>query len=188
MFRQKIVIFSGKARHGKDTAADHMVKELTEAGYSAIKIAYADYLKFVCKQYFGWNGEKDDIGRTILQTVGTDRTRRTNKDYWVDHVIGLSKTIFKTVDYIIISDARFINEMDKWYEYEEKSNRRLSIKTVRIERVEMGGLPFDNGLTDKQKAHPSECELDSYFFDYKLTAASVESLKEMVSQLKFELM
>lgn len=77
----KIIMISGKMRHGKDTCAQFIKEELERANKHVLVIHYADYLKFVLKQYFGWNGEKDEEGRKLLQTVGTDLIRARQPDF-----------------------------------------------------------------------------------------------------------
>ena len=78
----KIITISGKAQHGKDTTAEMLKKKLEELQYKVLIIHYADYVKYVCRQYFNWDGNKDEKGRTILQQVGTNlaRARRETID------------------------------------------------------------------------------------------------------------
>ena len=52
----KIILIGNKARMGKDTFANMLKEELNER---AVIIHFADALKFVCKSYYGWNGEKN---------------------------------------------------------------------------------------------------------------------------------
>ena len=77
----KVILISGKARHGKDTLAGMMKEELERKSKRVLIAHYADLLKFICKNFFGWNGEKDDNGRALLQRVGTDVIRKQNPDY-----------------------------------------------------------------------------------------------------------
>ena len=60
----KIILIGNKARMGKDTFATMLKEELNER---AIIVHFADVLKFICKSYYNWNGEKDTFGRTLLQ-------------------------------------------------------------------------------------------------------------------------
>lgn len=70
----KIVCISGKAQHGKDTTAK-LLEEILEAQGNRVLIAhYGDLVKYVCKTFFGWDGKKDEKGRTLLQRVGTDKS------------------------------------------------------------------------------------------------------------------
>ena len=59
----KIIAISGKAQHGKDTTAGFLKSTLEADGYKVQVAHYADLLKYICKQFFGWNGQKDDAGR-----------------------------------------------------------------------------------------------------------------------------
>lgn len=84
----KILLISGKAQHGKDTTAGMLKEQLESDGYRVLIAHYADLLKFICRQYFDWNGEKDEAGRHTLQYVGTDIIRKEHPDYWVDFLTG----------------------------------------------------------------------------------------------------
>ena len=67
MDQTRVITISGKARSGKDTTALLLKEALEKKGYRVLITHYADLLKFVCKEYFGWNGEKDEEGRTLIQ-------------------------------------------------------------------------------------------------------------------------
>ena len=49
----KVILLSGKARSGKDTAAEAILKE-----YQVITFAFADEVKSVAYKYFGRRGRK----------------------------------------------------------------------------------------------------------------------------------
>ena len=58
----KVVCISGKAQHGKDTMAS-MIKEcLEDYGKHVVIVHYADLLKYICRTFFGWDGNKDENG------------------------------------------------------------------------------------------------------------------------------
>ena len=71
----KVVCISGKAQHGKDTTAGMMKTVLESMGHTVLIAHYGDLVKYVCRTFFGWNGEKDAYGRSLLQKVGTDIVR-----------------------------------------------------------------------------------------------------------------
>lgn len=154
-----ICCISGKARHGKDTFAGFLRDALERRGYRVLIFHYADLLKYLATQYFGWNGVKDDTGRTLLQWLGTDTVRERDPEFWVDFAVRMFKVFHTEWDYILIPDCRFPNEIDKM-----KTDMGLFCKvlTMRIDR----GINFDNGLSEEQKNHPSETALDDYDFDY----------------------
>ena len=62
----KVILISGKAQHGKDTSA-LILEEIYEAENKRVLIThYADLLKYICKQYFNWDGKKDEKTALLL--------------------------------------------------------------------------------------------------------------------------
>jgi hypothetical protein len=165
----KLILICGKAQHGKDTAAEFIKKNLEEKGNKVLLTHFADLLKYICKQFFGWNGEKDEAGRTLLQWVGTEKVREIFPTFWADFINDIL-TIFKDEwDYVIIPDCRFPNEIDSFAEFHPT--------TVRVER-----LQFESTLTEEQKQHISEIALDNYKFDYYIKSLSgIDNLKREIT-------
>jgi len=151
----KIVCISGKAQHGKDTAASIAADHLRSMGFRVLVTHYADLLKYVCKTFFGWDGKKDDDGRWLLQHVGTDVVRNYDSMFWVRFVASIVNMFPDEWDYVIIPDTRFPNEIGAWKTY------GFDAKHIRVFRPN-----FDNGLTEKQQRHPSETALDRHPADY----------------------
>lgn len=166
------ILCSGMARHGKDTSAEFIKENLEEAGYSVLITHYADLLKFICKNFFGWNGEKDEAGRTLLQKIGTDCIRSQNPDYWVNFIVNLVKMFPNRYDFIIIPDTRFPNEIERI------QDAGFDVAHIRVVRNE-----FTSALTDEQKQHPSETALDGTIPDYWLYNSTLEQLKNDVKVL-----
>lgn len=149
----KVICISAKARHGKDTVASIMAEYLEEKGNKVLIAHFADLLKYICTKFFGWNGDKDEKGRTLLQYVGTDVVGKQRPDFWVNFIIDILKLFENEWDFVIIPDCR--------YPIEYKAMRNIFDTTlIRVERPN-----FDNGLTDTQKNHPSEVAMDNYDFD-----------------------
>lgn len=168
----KFICISGKARHGKDTVADMMQSEL-EARHNRVLIThYADLLKYICKAYFGWDGNKDEAGRTLLQHVGTDCVRKQNPNFWVDFILQIATLFADKWDYIIIPDTRFPNEISRIKEQFDSVH-------IRVIRDEAG-----KELTQEQALHESEVALDHVAPDYSIyNCGSLEDLKENVTKL-----
>lgn len=146
--RVKAVCISGHARAGKDTTAEMMKKELeNEWHYRVLTIHNADLLKFMCKSLFGWDGNKDENGRHILQYVGTDVVRKQEPDFWVSFIIKILKLFPDEWDYVLIPDARFPNEIN------ELKKAGFDVRHIHIDR------PIENDLTEEQRNHPSETAL-----------------------------
>lgn len=177
----KIIMISGKARHGKDSIAKILTDKLTKNNYRCCIVSLADYLKYMLHKYKNWNGEKNENGRMLLQTIGTDLIR--NKLGWdTFHVERLAQDIkiFENdYDYFIIPDVRFINEiayMIAKYPY--------NIITIRVNR-----LNFISPLTIEQQYHQSEIDLDNYKgFDYVINCENgLDKLEKKVDKIYKEL-
>ena len=149
----KVCCISAKARHGKDTAAEILKNYLEARDQRVLIIHYADLLKYICKQFFGWDGNKDEKGRSLLQYVGTDVISSQQPAYWADFVVSILKFFEDRWDYVLIPDCRYPIEA-------ATIKSAFNTTVLRIERPN-----FDNGLTDKQKKHPSEIAMDDYHFD-----------------------
>lgn len=171
----KIICISGHAQNGKTTMAKALTKQLTDIGKNVKEINYADYLKFVAQKYYDWNGEKDKYGRALLQELGTDIVRNVNPDFWVNIVEMTINTLFvpEGVDYVIIADARFPNEIDYWRRNE------YDIMHIRVKRTG----DFDDGLTDEQRLHLSEISLDDYPAEIIIEAETVQDIEDSIDEL-----
>lgn len=173
----KVICISGKARHGKDTAAEYISAELTNKSYRVLVTHYGDLLKYICKTFFGWNGEKDEQGRQILQYVGTDIIRVKAPDYWVNFVADMLEFFKGNWDYVIIPDSRFPNEIDSLKE------RGFDVCSLRVIRD-----GFISDLTEEQLKHISEVALDDYRFDCVIhNSNSLENFYKKLSSFTEEL-
>lgn len=149
----KVCCISAKARHGKDTAAAMMAEYLESKGKRVLITHYADLLKFICAKYFGWNGDKDEAGRTLLQRIGTDVIGAKQPEYWAKFIVDILKFFEDEWDYVLIPDCRYPIEV---------STMEDNFDTV-VLRVERPG--FESNLTEEQKKHASEVMMDDYPFD-----------------------
>jgi len=152
--KMRVIVISGKAQHGKDTTAEMLKKCLEDKGRKVLITHYADLLKYICQNFFGWDGRKDDAGRQILQKVGTDIIRQKRPDFWVDFIIDILDLFPGEWDYVLIPDCRFPNEIDR---LKEAGFDLIHIRVVRDN--------FESPLTPEQQAHPSETALDDVIPD-----------------------
>ena len=151
----QLIVISGHAQHGKDTVGQIMKTKLERDGHSVLITHYADLLKFICQSYFGWDGEKNEYGRSLMQHVGTDIIRRQDKNFWVDFIAKILSWFRSNWEYVIIPDCRFENEI---YRFVEQGFNVIHI------RVQRDHAP--QTLTAEQANHPSETELDNVNPDY----------------------
>lgn len=156
----KVICISGKAQHGKDTTAGYLKEFLEERGKKVLICHYGDLVKYICKTFFDWDGQKDEKGRTLLQYVGTDVIRAQNNDYWVKFIHDILYMFYDEWDYVLIPDCRFPNEI------EYMTNSWVGVTHVRVVR---NNPYWTSPLTEEQQKHPSETALDGYSCNYVIS-------------------
>lgn len=165
-----VVCISGKAQHGKDTTAGIIKELLEEQGEKVLVAHYGDLVKYICRTFFNWNGEKDAAGRHLLQYVGTDVIRKKYPDYWVDFVAEMLELFNGEWDWVLIPDTRFPNEV----EVMKEKFRATHLRVIRQN--------FISPLTEEQQRHPSETEPDDYYADWFLfNDGTIDNLKTAVN-------
>lgn len=173
----KVILISGKARHGKDTLATMLQVKLADCGKRAKITHFGDLLKYVCRQFFDWDGNKDEAGRSLLQEVGTDIIRKKDPNFWCRFIYEMCQYTDK-YDYMIVADTRFMSEINQFPEAYK----------IRIERIFKPHELYE--LNDSQSTHISETELDKFdCWDYYIVAESgdIEYLYQNASQIVKEL-
>jgi len=151
----KIIAFTGKYQSGKTTCANFI--------QNTIKLSFAKPVKDIAKRQFGWDGQKDDRGRKLLQLIGTDVGREYNPNIWVEKM----EQEFENKEYwhtniIIIDDLRFNNEAELIKKWEG-----IIIEIIRP------GYNGDN--------HKSEQGIDKIFINYTIeNDGTIEELKNKV--------
>lgn len=185
----RIIGICGKAESGKDYIANYIKTVLEQRGCRVMVIHFADLLKWCCKEYFGWNGKKDEAGRALLQHVGTDyRLASTEPNGWAEIVRILIAMLQTQFNYVIVPDIRFTNE------YEMLTTNYPQTKFIRVDRYtideRMVIREYDNRLTEEQRNHPSETELEwferiDYFFRNYTTDSKDISLAQTIA-LEFD--
>lgn len=163
-----IIGMTGKARSGKNTAADMYVEALDG---DVEVFGFADPLKEMALEgnpivFFapepdgslrllrladvvediGWERAKDEYPevRRHLQWLGTNVVRRVRETYWVDQGIERARAARAAGKHVIITDIRFPNEAEAVW-----SQAGMVVKTV---RPGLGG--GENG------GHSSETSID----------------------------
>lgn len=162
-----IILLSGHARAGKDTVAN-----ILEKNYSAQVFAFADSIKDIARK-MGWDGKKDERGRKLLQTLGTEVGRAYNENVWVNMCIAEMKDYLALYNFtgfpklFVVSDCRFPNEITRVKE------EFPDVFTVRIHRD-----------TEEHMGHSSETSLDGFTFDYHINNnGTLEELEKAVEKV-----
>lgn len=169
---KKIILISGKAEHGKTTAANCMKDILEKNGYKVTITRYAKYLKEIAADYCGWNGEKDEAGRTLLQQLGTEviRQKLNKPEFHVGRICEDIEIASDYVDFVIIDDVRYPNEI--YYPVAKFGKEKVYI--YRVNRLNEDGTPFENSLSEEQRNHLSETALDNFPFDDKVSVSTLD--------------
>jgi len=177
---KKIILISGKAQHGKDSTADILMQYLEG---KSVKLAFADYLKYLATKFFNWNNIKDEQGRELLQKLGTDiiRDKLGWQNFHVDRICQDIKIAENEYDYFLIPDTRRKNEI-----YITKGMFPDKVITIRVIRTD-----FKSPLTLEQQNHISETDLDHFNFDYYVSCRTgleylEKEVQHLVKSLKLE--
>ena len=170
-----IYLVSGKAKHGKDTFSAYLKETYENKGKKVIITQLAKYIKYYAREMTGWDLSEETKPREFLQQLGTNVIRQElKKNYlFINRMIEDIEIFSYFFDVIIISDVRLKKEI-------------IDIKKVHPEAVaiKMNRIDFDNGLTDEQKKHPTEIDLDDFNeFDEEIVNTTLELLKKSAEDL-----
>ena len=173
--KTQIYLISGKARHGKDTFSGYLKNAYEENGKKVIVTQFSKYIKYYAREMTGWNLTEEDKPRSLLQTLGTDiiREKLGMEDLFIKRMIDDIKIFSCFYDAIIISDVRLRLEMDMIKDYYPEA---IGVNIFRPD--------FDNGLTEEQKKHKTEVDLDDYDrFDLHIINTTLEKLEKDARKL-----
>lgn len=173
-----VILVSGRAGVGKSTFARIAKEELYKRGYSVDIMAFAQGVKDCARQFFKWDGSKDERGRKLLQLIGTEVGRWYNPNIWVEYLKDHIKTgvLGLTSDVIIIDDWRFINEYTEFKT--EYSFQLLTVHIYAPEREILRGT--------KEYFHSSEVELpnsDIEYDEYIDNRGDLQTLEDNIKEI-----
>lgn len=171
----KLIILTGHAQSGKNETAN-IIKEYCEnKNKKTVILAYAKYIKDYIKEITNWDGSEETKPRELLQQLGVELIKdQIDENMLINRIKEDIKVYEYFFDVIIISDARFVTEIENI-----KNNNTTVIK---IEGKE-------NNLTEIQKNHITETALDNYNkYDYIIkNNKTKENLKKQIGKIMEEL-
>ena len=138
----------------------------------------AKYIKYYAREMTGWDLSEETKPREFLQQLGTSVIRQKLKkdDLFIKRMIDDIEIFSYFYDAIIISDVRLKKEI-----YDLKKVYP-NIKVIHIIRPD-----FDNGLTEEQKKHPTEIDLDDFNeFDIEVVNTTLEELEKSAEKIYME--
>ena len=148
----KIFLLAGTARSGKDTVGTIISDYYENKGLKVVRLGFADYIKLYAKKITDWDGSDAPKPRDLLQKLGTDVVRKKiNKDFFINRICEDIMVYKYYFDVIIITGARFPNELD----IPKEKFDNLYITYVKRPK-------YVNELTNAQNAHITEHALDNY--------------------------
>lgn len=101
-----------------------------------------------------------------------DQIRYIDPYYFVSFIVAILEAFTDKWDYVLLPDLRLKDEV------KIMKQCAFDCTTVRVTRNN-----FENNLTEEQRKHISEVDLDSYEFDYRIIVDNdIASLKTAVSQ------
>jgi len=147
----KIYGIAGKARSGKDTVAEIIVKNHKDK--KIITYPITKDLKEYAMKLSNWDGKDETKPRDLLQTLGK-QIKEKYPDFFIKRTEEDIKLLSKYCDIIIITGLRLIRELEFL-----KNNYDSTL--IKVETSN------DNGLTEKQKNDITEQEVDKFTnYDY----------------------
>lgn len=164
----KLYLICGKARAGKDTFAKLIKQEEEKDNNKVCILKLTAPLYSWAEDYFNYDKEKDEKPRKLLQTLGYDilQLKLKKKDFLLDYLITTIEVLDNYYDVGLITDGRLVHEIEVLKE------KYPNIKTILLTNKQ------DNKLTNKEKNHQTEIDLDDYKdFDYIVENKDMESLK-----------
>lgn len=180
---KKIFLIHAPARSGKNTCGEVMKEYYESKGKNVCMIAFADAVKFSLEKYYGITDFKSPEGRSHIQYYATDQCRGVNPTLWADWVVNWLKATEADWDIVIVPDWRFLNEYEVLAEtFGEEKVRTMLITRSDIEEV--------SDLTEEQRRHQSESELDNFKnFDYTVineTGQFCRTIRELIDLIDDE--
>ena len=159
----KVICISGKAQNGKSEVAKWFKYLYEGDGYKVAIVPMARDLKQYLTDYYGFLGVKSELWRNQLQSFGQRVREQVDEDFFAtrtfDSICALAENGFQI---FIVDDMRYVNELEMIKNFGE------NVEFIRVNRIN-----FESTLTDIQKLHPSETQLDDYDkWDYTISCES----------------
>ena len=166
--RKVIIAVSGRAGAGKDTFGKAVIDALN---VKAVRMAFADHLKEQAKM-LGWDGQKDQKGRSLLQHLGDVLREYHGADYFAEYLT--NQVASSDAQVIVVTDLRYKKELEALQKLAERENDILvTVKIIRTEAYEM---------TAAQEKHSSENDLNG--INMNVTIVNNGSMEELDTQVK----
>ena len=162
----RLFLISGKAGSGKNEVAGIIKEYLPKTVITSL----SKYIKLFAIEMTEWKyDDENNKPRTFLQTMG-DELRSIDQNFLTKRIYEDIDLYKKYYDNVVLSDVRLINEL---FYFKEKEN--IEVITIRVNSLES-----KRELSNEEKNHLTEIELDNYEFDYIIENDFNSDLKDKV--------
>lgn len=172
-----LYIIGGKAKNGKNTFSKLIKEELKTHGYEPCIMHLTEPLYTYARNHFEWDEYSNEKPREFLQKMGIEiiKEKLGKKTFLLDRLVEDIEILSNFFDTFIITDARLKME------FEYLKEKFPNTTTIKLERDN-----FDNGLSENEKQHLTEVDLDDYNdFDYKIKNTNITDLKKAAKKIVF---
>ena len=167
----RIFVIGGKAKCGKNTFGAMLREELKDYGYKPCVMQITDPLYNYARNYFEWDGNKEEKPREFFQHMGIEiiRDKMGKKYFLLNRLFEDIEVLSNFFDTFIITDAR----MD--YEFKEIKKQCDDVITIKLIREN-----YDDELTETERKHETEKAIDEldFDFDYVIKNKGLKELKK----------
>lgn len=160
----------GKIRSGKDTVAEHLVKE-----HKFTRFAFSEGVVKVGRVLFPNAFEGGKKPRKLLQAIG-QYMRNIDPNIWIDYTFRQMEYV--NANFTVISDLRQPNELLALKEDGFFIVRVNALDETRLQRAIAAGDDFE----EKDMKHETEQHLDSFPVDYEIYNDG--TLEELIPQIE----
>ena len=173
-----LTLEAGDVKVKAEVELNNLKKAYEDNGKKIIVTQLSKYIKYYAREMTGWDLSEETKPRELLQQLGTSVIREylQKDDLFINRMIDDIDVFSCFYDAIIISDVRLKKEI-----HDLKASYP-NAKVVHIIRPD-----FDNGLTEEQKKHKTEIDLDDFTdYDVEIVNTTLEKLEEDAKKLYIE--
>lgn len=177
--KKLIIALAGHAGAGKDTFGKMLIDRFECLGKASQRYAFADHLKDKAED-LGWNGVKDEKGRSLLQHLGDVMREYHGENYFAEYTAN-EIVRDEDVEVAVVTDLRYKQELEALRKCAaETGNKLLTVRVVRNENI----------LSNTQGQHSSENDLNEIAMDLiVINTGSLQDLSvtatKLVDDLKY---
>jgi hypothetical protein len=180
---KKLILISGKARSGKDSAANYLMEHFNNVSQMDITGQLKAELAFLLGKDITWIDQNKDTTffdgasvRSMLQRFGNDIIKKILfKDYWLQERLS---RINELEGVILLSGVRMAREVEYFQKNFQGADKRVI--TLKIIRLDKDGNEFC-GLNEIDRFHITETDVDRIEADYTIKSSNLEELYSKLS-------